>query len=156
MLKILLLISLVTIPFAVFGQDKLDSVERFIEDSETIVIAKPTFVGPVNIIAQSRVQLDVLHAIKADAIPKQLSLSIRGRMSVGKCYLVRLAKVGPDRVERDVVIEVHEPENIELLKTLSPRIVVLRTINIQLGRLDSVGLSAQYEIDELKKIKTTN
>lgn len=148
--------SLTSIPLAVFGQDKLDSVERFIEDSETIVIAKPTFVGAVNIIAQSGVELDVLHIIKGDAKAKQLSLSIRGRMSVGKSYLVRLAKVGPDRVDRDVVIEIHEPENIELLKSLSPRIVVLRTINIQLGRLDSIMQSAQYEIDELKKIKTTN
>lgn len=156
MLRILLLVSLTTIPLAVFGQDKLDSVERFIEDSDTIVIAKPTFVGPVNIIAQSRVELDVLHVIKGEANTKELSLSIRGRMSIGKSYLVRLAKVGPDRIDRDVVIEVHEPENIDLLKTLSPRIVVLRTINIQLGRLESVVQSAQFEIDELKKIKANN
>ena len=87
---------------------------------------------------------------------KELSLSLRPRMKVGGMYLVSIAKAGPDRKDRDVVIEVHEPENIELLKTLSPRIVVLRTINIQLGHLDSIVRSAQYEIDELMKIKTTN
>ncbi|HMT08474.1 MAG TPA: hypothetical protein PKA82_10755 [Pyrinomonadaceae bacterium] len=156
MLKILLLMSLASAPIAVFGQDKLDSVERFIDDSETIVIANAVEVGPVNIIGLSRVRLEILHIVKGVVKEKELSLSLRPRIKVGGMYLVSIAKAGPDRKDRDVVIEVHEPENIELLKTLSPRIVVLRTINIQLGRLDSIVRSAQYEIDELMKIKTTN
>lgn len=156
MLNALLITLLASFPLVVASQTKLDSVKQFIEDSDSIFIAKAIEVGPVNIIAQSRVKLEILHVVKGDATLKQVTPTIRHRMKAGNSYLVRLAKALKGGESREVVIEFHETDNPELVKTLSPRIIVLRTINIQLGRLESTINLAQSETDLLKNIKTTN
>ncbi|MBL8182210.1 MAG: hypothetical protein JNL64_11450 [Blastocatellia bacterium] len=156
MLNVLLIALIATFPLIVVGQTKLDSVEQFIEDSESIFIAKAVEVGPVNIIAQSRVKLDILHVVKGDAEPNEAILTVRHRMRVGGYYLIGVSKTSNGRDGRETVIEFYEPDNLELVKTLSPRIVVLRTINIELGRLGSTLRSTQFEIERLSKIKGNN
>lgn len=156
MLKVLLFTLFATFPVIVAGQVKLDSVERFIEDSDSIFIAKAIEVGPVNIIAQSLVKLKILHAVKGAPELNERLLTVRHHMKVGGYYLVGIAKATDSQGPGETIIEFHEADNLELVKTLSPRIVVLRTINIHLGRLGSTLRSTQYEIDKLSKIKGHN
>ena len=57
---------------------------------------------------------------------------------------------------RDSVIRIWRAEEVEKLKTLSPRIVVLRTMNIRVDDLESEIRGLTYELDALKAARKEN
>ena len=77
-------------------------------------------------------------------------------MSSGELYLFRTeneAKTNSDYFEVtsiDSVVPVWQGEELELLKTLSPRIVVLRTMNLRVDTLESQIRELTFELEALK------
>jgi len=118
--------------------------------------------GPVNIIAQAAVELEILHVVKGDPDLKALSTKIHGGLEPGATYLIRLADPKKSSEKRHFtneganVIPFPKYENIDLIKTLSPRIVVLRTINQRIDHLESVIRRSTFELDALKETKKGN
>ena len=51
------------------------------------------------------------------------------------------------------VVPVSHYENFEEIKTLSPRIVVLRTMNRRIDELESVIRRSSFELEGLKAVK---
>lgn len=150
--------SIAFIILTTHGQQTDDPLDEYIDSAKTIFIGKCINVGPVNILLRSNVELDVIHMVKGDGKIKTVTVVSQYGMEAGKTYLVRT--VGDDKTlsvrTRDSVIQVWENEDIPLLKTLSPRIVVLRTMNHRIDELDSLIRISSYELDALKAVKKDN
>lgn len=142
------------------AQDKTTPLDEYIDGAETILIGKCTKVGPINILLRANVELEILLVVKGKSTLKEITVDSQYGMEVGKRYLVRLPKVkevGRHRADtRESVIPVSEHESIEKLKTLSPQIVVLRSINLRISELESEMLRITHELDALKVVKKGN
>lgn len=136
--------------------------DDFLENSETIVVARCTRSGPVDILGRSRVELAVLHVVTGDPKLSSLSLNLRFRMKPGSRYLIRVAKSDhgqskPSATEdRETAIPIWDGEKLDELRSLPPRIVVLRTINLRIDDLESIIRRANHELEPLKALKKGN
>lgn len=142
------------------AQDKATPLDEYIDNAETIVIGKCTEVGPPNILLRARVNFEVLLVVKGEPALKEMTLEVQYGMKIGQRYLVRLSKIkdGKSRLveKRESVIPVSGHENIEELKILSPRIVVLRTINLRIDHLESDIRIKSFELEAIKAVKKVN
>ncbi len=143
------------------AQEMATSLDNYINSSELIVVAKCTHVGPVNILLRAKVRLDVLHVVKGKLDVKELTVDSHYGMAVGQRYLVRIAKILPGGMggrvgERDSVVPLSASESIDELKSLSPRIVVLRTMNLRIYQLESEISVKTHELEALKAVKKGN
>lgn len=144
-----------------FAQQNSTPLDNYINNAETIVVAKCTHVGPVNILLRAKVRLETLHLVKGKPDVKELMVDSQYGLTVGQRYLVRIAKMLPDgtggRVdERNSIIPLSASENIDELKALSPRIVVLRTMNLRIYRLESDIRVKTHELEALRSIQKGN
>jgi len=142
-------------------QDKRTALDDYLDGAKTIVVARCTDVGPMNILMRAHVDLEVLHLVKGSPAPKTITVDSQYGMEIGKIYLVRIAKQtagrSTGRVDtRDSVIAVSEHEDLGVLRSLSPRIVVLRTMNLRIDHLESQIRGMNYELEALKAARKGN
>lgn len=142
------------------SQDTVTPLDEYIDNAETIVIGKCTRVGPVNILLRANVHLEVLLVVTGEPTLKEIEIEAQYEMKVGERYLVRLPKVKGGKSSRadtrESIIRVSRYEKIEELRTLSSRIIVLRTMNLRIDELESSIRRSQYEADALKSVKKGN
>ncbi len=162
------LVSILSILFVMFltvdlsAQADRTTLDDFFDSAESIVIAKCLKTGPVDILLRSRVELDVLQIVKGDPKMTMLSLKISFGMQPGRNYLVRIPKATDNKSQKSLsedrytVVPVSDHENLDLLKTLPPHIIVLRTLNMRIDELEYNIRSNTYELDGLKAIKKGN
>lgn len=126
-----------------------------------IAVVRCVRVGPINILMRASVELDVLHVVKGKADQTKLSVDSQYGMAVGERYLIRIPKSGPSLNEgrindRDSLIPLSQNESIDELRTFSPRIVVLRTMNLRIYQLESDIRVKTFEMEALKAVKNGN
>ncbi len=138
------------------GQPKQTPLDKYLDDADLILIVKCLSVGPVNILLRADVRVEVLLVVKGTETRREMTVHSQYGMQPGKRYLLRLdghAPTGSERYfarSRNSVIEVSDGEDINELKTLSPRIIVLRTMNLRVYRLESEIQALTYELDAIK------
>ena len=149
--------ALVTIfAAAVNSQTPASSLQNYLDTGKTIVVARCLSLGPVDILLRSRAQIEILQVVKGKEKPRKITILTRYGMSAGKLYLLRTeneAKTDSDYFEVtsiDSVVPIWEGEDPALLKTLSPRIVVLRTMNLRVDTLESQIRRLTFELEALK------
>ena len=150
-----LFIGLVLLNSAARGQPAETSLDKYLETAKTILIVKCLAVGPVNILLRTDVRVEVLLVVKGKEERREITVLSQYGMTPGIRYLLRFEDAAGPNVRyfarsRDSVIEVSDSEEVDILKTLSPRIVVLRTMNLRVYRLESEIRSLTYEMDALK------
>lgn len=150
--------QLVTVNFAQQARTPLDD---YFDTADAIVVAKCIEVGPMNILLRARVRLEILHVVKGDPGLRELLVDSQFGMTLGKTYLVRTE--GDTKKEATVrsntrpsVIPIPEYESLETLRSLSPRIVVLRTMNQRINELESLISVSKYELEALRAVKKGN
>src|SRR4030095_17011131 len=121
----------------------------------TIVIAKCLAIGPVNILMRADTRVQVLYVVKGKETLRELIVTSQYAMSRSETYLLKTKGVLSEGDKyftadtRDAVIPFYEADRLGELKKSSPRIMVLRTMNIRADRLESHIRSLQYELDAL-------
>lgn len=156
------LLAIALLATSISAQNKRTPLDDYIDNAQTIIVAKCVSAGGIDILMRSNVELEVLYVVKGDSEMTKLSTKLRGGLEPGETYLIRLAD--PKKAKEDEffgheganVIPVSKHEKIEELKALSPRIVVLRTINIQMDRLESSIRRDTFELERLKAVKKGN
>ena len=131
-------------------------LDAYLETGKTIVIGKCLAIGPANIIGRSRVDIQILYVVKGKETLRNIAIVSQIQMKVGETYLLRTEneavsdKLYFEVKTGDSVVPVGSGEDIEKIKTLTPRIVVLRTMNLRVDELESEIRSMTYELDALK------
>lgn len=137
-------------------------LERYLDTGKTIVIARCREVGPINILLKARVNVQILHVVKGKETLHSILIVSQFAMKPGALYLLRTeneATPGAPYFEaksRDSVIPIWAAEDIEKLKTLSPGIIVLRTMNLRVDDLESQIRELNYELEALKAARREN
>jgi len=137
-------------------------LDRYLETGKTIVIAKCLKVGPINILMQADVEVEILLVVKGKETPRKITVNSQFGMSVGKRYLLRTeneASIDKPYFQIETiesVIPLAISEEIATLKTLSPRIIVLRSMNVRVDYLDSEIRRLTYEQDALRAARKEN
>lgn len=153
---------LILLGMAARSQTASTPIDDYLEYAETIVVARCVESGPVNKIAQASVELEVLHILKGEPGLTTISTSFAGGLTPGSIYLIRI----PDRKQATEtekfgsdgynVIKIESYLDIEFLKSLPPRIIVLRIVNSRLEQLETTIRNAEYELGEIIKLKVGN
>lgn len=147
--------SIPLLPLAIQAQTKQTPLDLYIDRARTIVIAECLRVGPVNILMRASTDVKILLVVKGKETLREISVVSHHEMVPGKRYLLTTAsEATPDgryfsTVERNSVIEISESETIDEIKTLSPRIIVLRAMNLRAYRLESKIRSLNYELEAI-------
>jgi hypothetical protein len=145
-------------PFAI-AQEKASELDRYLDDANTILVVKCLSVGPVNILLRANVEVEILHVVKGQETLRTILVLSQFGMTEGNRYLITTKnEAETDRNYFKVddivsVIPISHGENIAELKTLSPRIVILRTMNLRIYQLENDIRWMNYELDALKKVK---
>jgi hypothetical protein len=146
-------------PSLLMAQTETSPLDRYLEKSKTILVVKCLSVGPVNILMRSNIRLQVLHVVKGKETLREITANSQFSMRVGDLYLISSKdEAGPEGNyiaidSRDSVIPVSGIDEANKLKTLSPRIVVLRTMNVRIDALESEIRTRTYELEALKAVK---
>ncbi len=162
-MKFILILALGSLLAATINaQNKPTPLDRYLETGKTIVVAKCLSVGPVNIIGKANVRIQILHVVKGKETLREISIVSQFGMTPGEMYLLRTTnEASPDKPyfttdTRDSFIHIPKHEDMELLKTLSTRIVVLRTMNTRVDTLESEMRRLTYELESLKAARKEN
>jgi hypothetical protein len=153
---VFLIAALVTAQSSLYAQKSSQTLDEYIDTAGTIAIVECIHVGPVNILLRNNIEAKVLLMVKGSSVPSTIMIDAQFGMSRGKRYLIRsVGKPGPVLAvdTRDSVIEVAESEKIEELSKLEQRIVVLRTMNIRVNRLESEIRARTFELEALKSAR---
>ena len=155
-MRVAVLIVLTGLCFAITAaaQPKEKGIDAYLAKHNTIVIARCLEVGPVNILLQANVKIEILLVVKGNETLRTTNVQSQYGMEPGKRYLISsegdtTAGGRPFARDRSRVVEVSESESIDELKRLSPRIIVLRTMNLRAYRLESKISSLKYELESL-------
>jgi hypothetical protein len=146
---------------SVAAQDKTP-LDDYFEKAQTILIGRCVSVGALNILLQAKVEVEALHVLKGNAEISRLSLTSRIGMKPGEMYLIRIPDIryaknrSVDLASFDSVIPLGRYADLEVLKALPPRIVVLRTINQRIDELESLLRNAGAELEEIRAVKKGN
>ena len=138
------------------------ALDKYLAEAGTIVIAKCLSIGPVNILMRADTRVQVLYVVKGKETLRELVVNSQYAMSRGETYLLKTKGTPTDgdryfaTDSRDSVIPFYEENRLDELKSLSPRIMVLRTMNIRADRLDSHIRSLQYELDAINAARKGN
>jgi hypothetical protein len=144
------------------AQDKPTPLEHYLETGKTIVIAKCLSVGPVNILLRANVRIQILHVVKGKETLREITVESQYGMEEGETYLLKTENEASvdERYfivkDRDSIIIVSRHEDLEIPKKLSPRIVVLRTMNRRVDHLESEIRRISYELEALKAARKEN
>lgn len=154
------ILALFVLAAAVNSQTSASSLQKYLDTGKTIVIAKCLAVGPVDILLRSKAEIEILQVVKGNEKPRKITILTQFGMSAGEIYLLRTendAKTDSNYFEvttMDSVVPVWEGEDLALLKTLSPRIVVLRTMNLRVDTLESQIRRLTFELEALKTARS--
>ena len=156
-----LLLAAFGAPFTL-AQEKPDRLKSYIDEATNILVVRIVSQGPVNILMQSRTNVKVLQVVKGDAKLADLTLVSRVDMKPGKLYLIRTT--GKTETSQNSfyiddhasAIPISGTEDLELLKKLSPRIVVLRTMNVRADELKHRISRDQYELELIDHVREGN
>lgn len=147
---------------AVSAQTPKSQLDRYLDTSKTIVVAKCLEVGPPNILLKAHVEIEILFVVKGNETLRKISNISQFSMEPGRTYLLR---TGNDAlVDKqyfqvntiDSAVPVWRDADIEKFKTLSPRIVVLGTMNLRVDDLECQIRQLTYELDALKAVRKDN
>jgi len=147
---------------AIRAQTKISPLDHYLETGKTIVVAKCLDVGAVNILLKANVRIQILHVVKGMETLREMTIVSQYGMEKGEMYLLRTKNEASSNDnyftvdERDSVVHIPRYEDIELIKTLSPKIVVLRTMNLRVENLESEIRRITYELDSLKAARKEN
>ena len=159
---LLLLATCVSLASITAGQEPRTPLDEYLDTAKAIVIARCISVGPVDILLTANVEVEILYVVKGKESLRTISVLSQYGMSPGKRYLLRTKnEVTEDgryfQVDtRDSVIEIPPYEDLEIVKKLPARIIVLRTMNLRIEALEYDIRSLAYEADELKKVRFGN
>ena len=133
-------------------------LDRYLNESKTILIAKCTYRGALKANLTGEITIQILHVVKGNEKLREISFDSHYALDVGKRYLIRSAyEPTPNGrylniKESGSAVEIPDYEDLELLKALSPRIVVLRTMNQRAETLKREIQHRQYELDAINKV----
>lgn len=140
----------------VYSQSAKTPLQEHISKSELIIVAKCIDQRPVDIIGRSDTSIEVVHVLKGKAESK-LSFRVRERMAPGQYYLMTFRSAtnldessGRDR--STLAIPIVSADEARGLNAFSLEIVLLRTLNLRISRLESDISLLTYELDDLKKL----
>lgn len=161
--SIIVVASLVVLTAAASdAQSQRIPLDEYLDDAKAIFIGKCVSTGSPNILLISHNELEIVQMIKGDEKITKISVDVRYCMRVGKYYLVRIPKpefARPHKTMSDGpgrVIPIYDQEDFALLKTLEPRIVVIRTMNRRIDDLESNIRRSTWELEALKSVKKGN
>ena len=126
------------------------------------MIAKCVKVGAVNILLRADVEVEILLVVKGNETLRTITVNSQFGMAEGERYLLRTENEASAnkpyfRIDTiDSVIPIASSEDIAVLKALSPRIIVLRTMNMRVDHLDSDISRLTYELKALKAARREN
>lgn len=155
-------ISIIFFASTLAAQTKPSALDTYLGDGKTIIVAKCLRVGPVNILLRADVDVEVIHVVKGHETRQTMTVNSQFGMAEGKYYLLSTKHEADDnghyfRIEtRDSAIEISSADEAQELIALSPRIVVLRTMNLRIHRLESEIRALSYELDALAKSRKEN
>lgn len=144
------------------AQSERTPLDDYLDNAKTIFIGKCISTEAPNILLISHIELEVVQMIKGDEKIAKIGVDVRYGMKVGKYYLVRMPKpefAKPQKTMSDEpggVIPVSEREDFALLKTLEPRIIVVRTMNHRIDDLESTIRRSTWELEALRSVKKGN
>ncbi len=159
---IALVVSTISFASVIPAQDKPSPLDRYLETGKTIVIAKCLKVGAVNILLRADVEIEILLVVKGNETLRKITVNSQFGMKEGERYLLRTEnEASADKpyfriATIDSVVPLIYSEEIATLKTLSPRIVVLRTMNVRIDHLESEIRRLTYEADALNAARKEN
>ncbi|MBC7899877.1 MAG: hypothetical protein H7070_07455 [Saprospiraceae bacterium] len=134
------------------------ALDRYLDESKTILIAKCTYKGAVKANLTGEITIQILHVVKGTEKIREISFNSRYGLEVGKRYLIRSLDEPTtygryfDIKDLASAVQIPDHEDLELLQTLSPRIVVLRIMNQRASDLESEMRIRQYELDALNQV----
>jgi hypothetical protein len=137
-------------------------LDNYLETGKTIVIGRCLAIGPIDILMRARAEIEILQVVKGKETLRKVSVLSQYGMSVGETYLLRTENEATEDgryfeiTNRDSVVEIGRGEDMALLKTLSPQIIVLRIMNMRMYRLESDLRRLTYENDALKAVTKGN
>lgn len=155
-------LSSLTLPLSLLAHTDRSPIDRYLETAKTIVVAKCVKVGPVNILLRADVEVQVLHVVKGGETLRTIFVNSQYGLIPGETYLLRTESAVVEdkpyfRIDSiDSAIQVWPHEDIALLKTLTPRIIVLRTMNWRVDTLESEIRRRTYELEALKESRKEN
>ena len=160
--KVFVFAAVVLVGFLNVAAPAQTPLERYLDTGKTIVLAMCLEVGPINILLKARVKVQILHVVKGKETLRSISIVSQFEMKPGELYLLRTEnEATPDAryfeaQSRDSVVPIWAGEDIEKLKTLSPRINVLRTMNLRVDDLQSQIRELNHELEALKAARREN
>jgi hypothetical protein len=139
--------------------EKMD-LDRYIATGKTIVIAKILSTTPVKRGGDYQATVKILHVVKGIEKEREIEVTLKFTpVETGKIYLLRTesAAESEDRMYfyvrgRESAVQLSPFENIEELKKLPVRIVILRTMNLRKDYLENEIRRHTYEFDALQEI----
>ncbi len=160
---LLIVLLMALSPLIISGQERpATSIDNYLERAKTILIVKCLSVGPVNILLRANVEVEILYVVKGKETLRNITVVARYGMAAEERYLISTSgEATRDAVyfhttTRDAVIPISESENLEELKALSPKIIVLRTMNLRVDRLESKIRVLGGELETLKAARREN
>lgn len=104
-------------------------LDKFIDESASIIVGKCLRVGPVNILLRANVEIEIIYVVKGGEMPKTVTVDSQYGMQVGNYYMLA-SKFAPTETAPEyaliivIVIPVASADEAEKLKTLPQRIAV--------------------------------
>jgi len=161
-IKFVLTIALVACFLAagVQAQNEKTALDSYLETGKTIVIARCVSRSPVNHTSEYDATVEILHVVKGAEKNREITVVLKfASIEEGKTYLLRTENEADSKYQPyffvkgyDSAIPISSPDEVEKLKTLPLRIVVLRTMNIRKDYLDSEIRRRSYELNALEQI----
>lgn len=150
------------VPLHIGAQKPQSPLDEYLETAKSIVIAKCLAVGPVNILLQADVDVQVLHVVKGKETLRNISVRSEYQMIPGRLYLLRTTNEASatrnyfhiDSVDSAILMLTHTP--IEELRKLPARTLILGTMNLRVHDLESEIRSLSYELEAIKKALQEN
>jgi len=139
--------------------EKMD-LDRYLATGKAIVIAKCLSTSPVKRGGDYDAKVQILHVVKGRIKEREMTVVLKWTpIEVGATYLLRAESIdGSADVPyfyvkgRESAIRLVPYENIEELKRLPARTVVLRTMNLRKNYLDSEIRRHTFELNALQEI----
>ena len=142
------------------AQDRREpqSVDQYLDEGRTIVIARCVSMGAVkaNLVADAQVQ--ILQVLKGAEKSREITITSRFGLEPGGVYLLRTEnEARPDEryfytASRADAVQLSPYEDLERLKTLPLRIQVIRIFNGRTDDLESEIRRLTYERDALAQV----
>lgn len=139
-------------------KEKVD-VDDYIASGKIIVIAKILSTSPVRRGGDYGAAVEILHVVKGSIKKREIRVGFKWTpVEAGKIYLLRTENTPDSEYNyfqvkgRDSVVEIAPYTDIEEMKTLPVRIIVLRTMNLRKYHLENEIRQLTSELEGLKRI----